>query len=171
MPEHRNDRAARLLAACALFSAAVLVVGQVAQHQFDMQPCAWCVLQRLLFLLTGIASAVGAWWLRRPAPRIGAALVADLFASAGIAAALWQQLVASKTDACLLTLADRVVMALSLHELAPSMFLATASCAEANQPLLGVPFALWSTAAFLLLSAALALALVDLLRAATRRTR
>jgi disulfide bond formation protein DsbB len=165
LPDGARARAVGLLTACALFCAFVLVLGQVAQHLLGMQPCAWCVLQRLLFLLAGIACGLGAWVLRARPARIGATLVADLFASAGLVAALWQHFVASRTDSCALTLADRIVMALSLHELAPSMFLATASCAEANVPLLGIPFALWSAAAFLLLGGALALALVSLLRA------
>ncbi|GAA4408276.1 disulfide bond formation protein B [Quisquiliibacterium transsilvanicum] len=164
MPDRDQGGAARLLAACACFCAAALALGQVAQHAFDMQPCAWCVLQRLIFLLAGISCALGAWVLRSRAGRLVAALTADLLVSAGLAAALYQHFVASRTDSCALTLADRLVMALSLPELAPSMFLATASCAEANLPLLGIPFALWSAAAFLLLAAALGLALVRLLR-------
>lgn len=164
MADRHHGRAAALLAACALFCALALVLGQVAQHVFDMQPCAWCVLQRLIFLVAGVACATGAWALRSRPGRLGAALVADLAVSAGLVAALYQHFVASRTDSCALTFADRLVMALSLHELAPSMFLATASCAEANIPLFGVPFALWSAAAFLLLSIAVALALVDLLR-------
>jgi len=164
LPNHDKARAAALLAACALFCALVLVLGLVLQHAFDMQPCAWCVLQRLIFLLVGVACALGAWVLRSGLPRLGATLAADLLASAGLAAALYQHFVASRTDSCALTLADRIVMALSLHELAPSVFLATASCAEANLPLLGIPFALWSAAAFLLTGVGLALALVLLLR-------
>ncbi|HWS74629.1 MAG TPA: disulfide bond formation protein B [Quisquiliibacterium sp.] len=164
MPDRDQSRAGALLAACALFCAVVVVLGQVFQHVFDMQPCAWCVLQRLLFLLVGVACALGAWVLRSRLPRLGATLAADLFASAGLAAALYQHFVASRTDSCVLTLADRIVMALSLHELAPSVFLATASCAEANLPLLGIPFALWSAAAFLMLGVAAALALVLQLR-------
>lgn len=164
MPDLAQGRAATLLAACAYFCAAALALGQVAQHAFDMQPCAWCVLQRLLFLLAGISCALGAWVLRSRPGRLLATLAADLLVSAGLAAALYQHFVASRTDSCALTLADRVVMALSLPEIAPSMFLATASCAEANLPLLGIPFALWSAAAFLLLAVGLGLALVGLLR-------
>ncbi len=140
-----------LLAACAVFCAAALVLALVLQHLFDMQPCAWCVLQRGLFLLAGLGCAVGAWLLRSRGGRAVFALFAGASAAAGLAAALYQHLVAARSDACMLTLADRIVMALSLHEIAPSMFLATASCADANLPLLGVPFALWSAAAFVLL--------------------
>lgn len=156
-------RAGTLLAAIALTAAAAVGLALVSQHRWDMQPCAWCVLQRLLFLLVGLACAAGAWVLRSRGPRLGAALLAEAFAAAGLAAALYQHLVASRSDSCVLTLADRIVMALSLHEIAPSMFLATASCAEANLPLLGIPFALWSATAFLLLGVALGLVLLSLL--------
>lgn len=159
-----GDRAARaLLAAGAAAGIAVLVVGLALQHGLGMQPCAWCVLQRLLFLLVAAACALGAWVPGRGA-RIGAALAADGLASAGAAAALWQHFVASSSDQCGVSFADKVIMALSLHEIAPWMFLADAPCSEANMPFLGVPFALWSLAAFLLLGLGAGTALVMLLR-------
>lgn len=169
MPDRNRERAAALLAACAVFCAVLLALGLVLQHVFDMQPCAWCVLQRLLFLLVGLACAAGAWVLRSRGARVGAALLAEAFAAAGLAAALYQHLVASRSDSCVLTLADRIVMALSLHEIAPSMFLATASCADANLPLLGVPFALWSAAAFVLLMLGAGAVLRALLRDGPQR--
>ena len=45
-------------------------------------------------------------------------------------------------------------MALHLHELAPWMFVAYASCDRANVPLLGIPFAIWSATLYVLLGLA-----------------
>lgn len=165
MPDRAQSRAATLLAACAIFCAGALALALLLQHSFEMQPCAWCVLQRGFFLLAGIACALGAWVLRSRAGRAAGALGGGAFALVGLGVAIYQQLVAAQSDSCDLTLADRIVMSLSLHEIAPSMFLATASCAEANLPMLGIPFALWSAAGFVLVLVGTGLALRELTRA------
>lgn len=117
-----------------------------------MQPCSWCVLQRLVFLLVGIFCALAAFSGRVRWLRAALAGLASMLSLSGLAAAVYQQTVASKSASCLLTLADRIVMSLSLHEIAPWMFMPTAPCNEANVPLLGVPFAVWSGLAFALLA-------------------
>jgi len=156
----------RVLAGCALFCAAALAIGVVLQHVFDMQPCSWCVLQRLVFLAIGVACAIGAA-VRARGPRLVVILGADALSAAGLAAALYQQFVASQSASCATSFADRVVMSLSLHELAPWMFMPNAPCNEANVPLLGVPFAIWSAMAFMLLGTAIAVALLATLRPRT----
>lgn len=125
----------------------------VSQHVFDMQPCPWCVLQRLVFVLIALATGVGSLW-RGPAGRSAAAGVAGLLALAGVAAALWQHFVAAATSSCKLTLADRIVSGLQLDALAPEVFAPRASCAEAAVDLLGVPYEFWSLALFALLALA-----------------
>ena len=130
----------------------------VSQHVFDMQPCAWCVLQRVVFLAIALVSlpalAVSGAWLRRP--RAAAAL---LLATAGMAAALWQHFVAAASTSCNLTLADRIVGGLGLDGLWPAVFAAYASCADAAVKLVGLPYELYSLLLFALL-AVLALRLV-----------
>ena len=125
----------------------------VSQHVFDMQPCPWCVLQRLVFVLIALATGVGSLW-RGPAGRSAAAGVAGLLALAGVAAALWQHFVAAATSSCKLTLADSIVSGLQLDALAPEVFAPRASCAEAAVDLLGVPYEFWSLALFALLALA-----------------
>lgn len=130
-----------------------LSIGAVAaalysQHMLDMQPCPWCVLQRLVFVLIAVASLLGLV-LRR----IGAALVLAL-AAAGAAAAVWQHFVAAKAASCDLTLADRVMGATGLDGRWPEVFMATASCADAKVDLFSVPYEFWSLGLFVLLGAA-----------------
>lgn len=142
-----------ILLACAVLAVGAVAVALVLQHVFDMAPCAWCTFQRLLYLLVGAFALLG--WLAR---RSRAALVAlsaltGLAAASGVWAALHQQFVASKTESCAFTFAERTLMALRLDESLPWLFEATASCSEANAPLLGLPFAAWSAALFLLLVA------------------
>jgi disulfide bond formation protein DsbB len=141
------------LAAMAAVSVGAVAVALVSQHVFDMQPCPWCVLQRLVFVLIALAAGTGALW-RRPAGRAAAAAVAGLLALAGAAAALWQHFVAAASSSCKRTLADRIVSGLQLDALAPEVFAPRASCAEAAVDLLGVPYEFWSLALFVLLAAA-----------------
>jgi disulfide bond formation protein DsbB len=136
----------------------VLALGAVAaalvsQHLFDMQPCPWCILQRLVFTVIALAALIGIVW-RAAAGRIVAGIGVVLLAVAGMAAALWQHFVAAATASCNLTLADRVVSGIGLDALMPEVFQARASCADAAVDLLGVPYEFWSLALFGLLAVA-----------------
>jgi disulfide bond formation protein DsbB len=145
--------ASRWLALMALACFAAVGAALVAQHAFDMQPCPWCILQRLLFVVIGIVSLLGALLASRglAAPMAGLAV---LLALAGGAAALWQHFVAAASASCNLTLADRIVAALRLNTLLPDAFEPRASCADAAVKVFGVPFEFWSLALFVLLAVA-----------------
>jgi disulfide bond formation protein DsbB len=152
----------KLLIAVGVMSMGSVALSIVLQNQFDMQPCAWCTLQRLVYLLIGAAA-----WLAWLVPGIGSVVLAwagTALAAAGECAAAWQQFVASRSASCDLTLADRIVKGLGLDELLPQVFKATAFCNEANMPLAGVPFAVWSMALYAAL-------FVLLIAAASRRNR
>lgn len=136
----------------------------VSQHRFDMQPCPWCTLQRLVFLCIAAFALLGLLWRGR-AGQFVAALGVDLFATLGAAAALWQHFVAANSSSCNLTLADKILSGLKLDALAPEVFEPRASCAEAKVNLLGLPYEYWSLALFLALGAVAVLALLQLLRA------
>jgi disulfide bond formation protein DsbB len=115
-----------------------------------MLPCPWCTLQRLIFLLVALAASFAAAapspGLRRWLAGLGLAL-----SMAGGASALWQHFVAAASDSCKLTLADKILDRLGLFDLAPSVFAPQASCADAAVSLLGLPYALWSLALFLVM--------------------
>lgn len=130
----------------------------VSQHRFGMEPCPWCILQRLLFVVVGLMGLVA--WVSRPrALTQSSAAVALVATFSGIAAGLYQNLVASKSASCNLTLADRIVTWTTLDRLMPEVFEVRASCADAAVKLLGVPYELWSVALFALLALALVWAL------------
>lgn len=152
----REARAWLLL--CGAVSVGGVLLALALQHFADMQPCAWCVLQRLIYLLIAVAAFAAAAVPGRPwrSPLIALGIA---FCGAGVWAALYQHLVAARSDACGVSFAEKVVMALNLHEIAPWMFIAYAPCDQANLPMLGVPFAIWSLALFVLLAVALGLAL------------
>lgn len=139
---------------------AILAIGSVgvalvSQHVFDMQPCAWCTFQRLIYLLIGGVALVATWRQvsgRGQRRRVSVlALTSVILALIGLASALYQHFVAARSDSCAVTLADKIIRGLGLDSLAPWLFKATAFCHEANIDLWRVPYALWSALLFALL--------------------
>lgn len=148
-------RADAWLAGVALASLAAVGVALVSQHVYDMQPCPWCVLQRVIFVAIALACGLGLVWRNR-AGRLVSASLGLLLALCGIAAALWQHFQAAASASCNLTLADKIVSRwLQLDQLLPDVFEPRASCADAAVSLLGVSYDFWSLALFVLLAAAL----------------
>jgi disulfide bond formation protein DsbB len=143
----------RLLGAMAALAAAALLLALLLQHGWDMRPCAWCVLQRLVCLAIILVAGAGSL-ARVRAAWLGAGLIGVALSAAGLAAALHQHFVAARSDACGVSFAEKIIMAAGLHEIAPWLLMPDASCQEANLPWLGVPFALWGAALFTLCGAA-----------------
>jgi disulfide bond formation protein DsbB len=128
------------------------------QRVLDMQPCPWCVLQRVIFLAIALAALPAGIWPAR-ALRWLCGGVAFVLALCGAAAALWQHFVAAASQSCAMTLADSVMRGSGLDEWWPEGFSATASCADAAARLLGVPYEFYSLALFIGLAAIAALLL------------
>lgn len=148
----------QLCAAAVVVPLAAVATALFTQHGLDMQPCPWCVLQRLIFVAIALAALPGllaggdvARWASGP--------LIGVLALCGMATALWQHFVASSSTSCALTLADRINRGLGLDELLPQVFASYASCAEAKATLLGVPYEFYSLTLFVGLSVAAALLL------------
>jgi len=147
-------RIPQVLVLVGLLSLGAVALAALAQYAFDMQPCPWCVLQRFIYIVIGVLALLGALLAdtaRRVA--IGLALLATL---SGIASALWQQLAAVNENSCDLSLAERITTGLHLDRILPQLFIAYASCADAAVSVLGIPFAVWSCAMYVLLALLLA---------------
>ena len=158
-------RIPQVLAIIGVLSLGAVGLAALAQYAFDMQPCPWCVLQRFIYIVVAVLALIGAFvsgTTRRIAVGLGA-----LAALSGVAAALWQQLVAASSTSCNLTLAERITTALQLDRILPQLFIAYASCADAAVDILHIPFAVWSCIMFALLS----VLLLWTLRAAMRPAR
>jgi disulfide bond formation protein DsbB len=157
-----------LLLSIGFGSLAALAVALVAQHGFDIQPCPWCVIQRVAVIALAFVALTGAA-ASRAAPRAAPASAALLLValSVGGAVAAWHQhTVASKQLSCAFTWADRTLMAWQLDALWPAMFRVGATCADAAKAtMLGWPFEVWSGAWFALVGLAAAGVLVQLARA------
>ena len=136
-----------LLAGSALVSLGAVGAALVSQHVYDMQPCPWCVLLRLIFVALAAVALLGLAWRSGLGQRVGA-LLALAMAICGIATALWLHFVAAASASCNLTFADRFMAATGLDGLWPQVFAAYASCADAKTSLLGVPYEFWSLALF-----------------------
>lgn len=143
-------RPALMLALAGVASLAAVGAALVSQHVFGMQPCPWCILQRLIFAAIGVVCLAGALLPVRAAV-LPAGLLTAVLAVLGAAAGLYQHFVAARSASCNLTLADRIVSRTQLDALLPEVFEVRASCADAAANLLGIPYEFWSVALFVLL--------------------
>ena len=142
-----------LLLATVLVPLAAVAAALVSQHVYDMQPCPWCVLQRVVFVAIALAALPGLLVNQRGMRRISAAVVLTL-SLCGAAAALWQHFVAASSVSCNMTLADRIVGGLGLDELAPQVFAAYATCADAAVKIAGISYEFFSLTLFIALGLA-----------------
>jgi len=153
----------RVFGLAAAASAAGVAMALTSQHVFDLQPCPWCILQRMIFMLITLVALAGMAWRSRAGTMV-CAVVMDLLATAGISAALWQHFVAANSQSCNLTLADKIISGLGLDGAFPEIFAPRASCADAVASMLGVPYEFWSLALFAVVGALALLALLALFK-------
>ena len=149
-----QGRGTPLLWCIALACIAAVGAALVSQHVFGMEPCPWCVLQRVIFLAIAIACGIGLVWRAAAGRRLSAGL-AFVLALCGMAAALWQHFQAAASASCNLTLADKIVSrTLHLDRLWPEVFSARSSCADAAISLFGIPYDFWSLGLYALIAVA-----------------
>ena len=146
-------RARPLLAGLTVLPLLAVAAALFTQYRMDMMPCAWCVLQRLCFVVIALAGLLGLVLPGATLRRV-AGLLALLGAAAGITAALWQHFVANASDSCAMSLADRLMGFTGLDSRYPEVFAAYASCADAKVDLLGLPYEFWSLGLFVVLAIA-----------------
>ena len=141
----------KILRLISLFSFCSVAIALVSQYVYDMQPCAWCVFQRLTYLTIGAVS----FFVTLGQPKkirlaLGSGFV-SAGAIAGVASAWYQEQVASNSFSCAQTLADQIMTKTGLDAAVPWLFGIYASCMEARVKLLGIEYAWWSLAMFTLL--------------------
>jgi disulfide bond formation protein DsbB len=147
------------LATLGLACAASVGAALLAQHQFGMEPCPWCILQRMLFIVLAVLCLVSAALPGSVSRRALSGLTLPL-AAGGVAAALWQHFVAAKSSSCALTFADKVITFFHVDTRWPEVFEVRANCADAAATILGVPFEFWSLALFAVCGMALLYSLI-----------
>jgi disulfide bond formation protein DsbB len=144
------SRRTALLLGTVLIGLGSVAVALWTQHVLGMQPCPWCVLQRLILTVIALVALLGLAWRAATGTVTTALLILGLSLS-GVAAALWQHFVAAASDSCKLTLAERIISGLGLDGSLPEVFQPRASCADAAVKLFGVPYEFWSLALFVLI--------------------
>ena len=76
-----------MLLVLGLLCAGSVGLALLAQHRFDMQPCPWCILQRILFIALSVLATFGTASMRRSsAPTLSRASCAVSGAAAMAAA-------------------------------------------------------------------------------------
>ncbi|MGP1613651.1 MAG: disulfide bond formation protein B [Pollutimonas bauzanensis] len=144
-----NNIPSRLLHLIALLCVAAVAIALVSQHVFGMQPCAWCVLQRLVFLAIAAVCWLGLLLGRRSAViRRVAALLAAALSAGGATAAWYQYTVAANMFSCDMTFADRFMVKTGLDAHLPWLFGIFASCMDARVDFFGLEYALWGLGLF-----------------------
>jgi protein dithiol:quinone oxidoreductase len=142
------------------FILAVISFGAVGfaiftQMVWNMQPCPWCIVQRMLYLLIGASATVGLIFNQSPKSRFGSRMgwLSLGLAVSGLGLAIYQNRVAAFQTSCNFSVAEKFVMWTGLDELIPTLFQITASCADAAMnKLLGLPYELASACLFLALA-------------------
>ncbi len=139
----------RALAILALASAGAFLFALFSQHVLGMQPCAWCILQRMICVLIAIVAGLG-WSMRRAGAVPGILLGAGFLLSVGGAVAAWyQHTVAAQSFTCDMSFADQAVTGSGLDALMPQVFGIYATCADSAVDLLGVRYEVWTLILFI----------------------
>jgi len=125
-------------------------VALFSQHVLGMAPCAWCILQRVLFILIAALALIGLIGSAFRFWRLFNWSLIVITASAGIAVAWYQLTVAAKAFSCDRTFADRIISGSGLETLAPWLFGIYATCLDAAISVFGLDYAAWGLALFVI---------------------
>ena len=139
-----------LFAVIGLCAAGLLAAAGYLQHgPLAEQPCPLCIMQRYLYIFITAVAFAGA--IHGPASRgarVYGALIA-LIAAGGIGIATWQITKGSTMLTCIEDPIGVFINDLPMATWWPNYFLATAGCADANPPILGISVPVWSVIWFI----------------------
>jgi disulfide bond formation protein DsbB len=82
--DRRDSGSASLLVAIGVLSLVALLIALVSQHGFGIEPCAWCVMQRVVVIAIILVAFAGAL-IARGLPRLGPIVAALLLLTLSIA--------------------------------------------------------------------------------------
>lgn len=150
--------------AASLISAVVLGFAYYLQEVKFLDPCPWCVVQRIVYLLIGALALVALLHgpMRAGAARYG--LLGGVLALAGAAAALyqvWLQADPVRANSCTGSVVERILDRVALGDLWPAFLQYDGPCTLKAWSLFGLSIPEWSALWFCVL----AVLLLSLLRA------
>jgi disulfide bond formation protein DsbB len=144
---------------------AILASAFYAQHgPQHQQPCPLCILQRYGYMAIALTALIAT--LHGPG-RVGAivyALIADVFASAGLAVAVWLVLKGHTMKSCMEDPIGNFVNGLPSADWWPEFLFATGGCGDVYPPLFGLAVPVWSLTWFVVFSVALMLFMFNKIR-------
>ena len=152
-------RSGRLFTLVFLVCVGLLAFALYLQHWRNLDPCPWCVVQRLGYMLVGMIALVAA--LHRPGP-IGTTVYSSLgivASLAGIAAAGYQiylQVDPERAAKCVGSPVERILDQLEIGSLIPSLLQYDGPCTPKPWSFLGLSVPEWSLVWFVLLAATFA---------------
>lgn len=142
----------RILNLIALACLASVGFALFSQYMWNMQPCAWCVFQRLILLLIA-AICLLANLFRQDFLKKLFAFFSFSLSIGGVLSAWYQYSVAANMFSCDMTFADQFMAKWTgLDGMVPWLFGIYASCMDAKVDLLGIEYALWALALFVILT-------------------
>jgi protein dithiol:quinone oxidoreductase len=152
-------RSARLLTGIFFGCTFALGTALYLQHANNLDPCPWCVVQRMVFVLIGLVALAGA--LHRPrAFGVTAYLsVIGLLTISGIAAATYHihlQSDPARAAQCAGSFVERLLDCLALGTMIPSLFQYDGPCTLKPWSLFGLSIPEWSLVAYVLVLVAVA---------------
>ena len=157
MPDPRiiAERSGRSFTAIFLVCVGLLGFALYLQHVKGLDPCPWCVVQRLGFMLIALIALIGA--LHRPgvAGMIAYSLLGLAAALAGVAAGayhVWLQSDPVRAAKCIGSPVERILDTLQLGRIAPPLLQYDGPCTLKPWSLFGLSIPEWSLAWFVLLA-------------------
>jgi disulfide bond formation protein DsbB len=150
------DRAGRMFTWLFLGCIVILAIALYLQHYQDLDPCPWCIVQRLVYIAIGLTALTAA--LSRPA---GAGIflfsaLAGLLALAGGAAAIYHILLQSdpvRAQSCTGSIVEKLLDASKLGKIIPPLLQYDGPCTLKPWFMLGLSIPDWSLIGFALVLA------------------
>ncbi len=155
MPASRSTLSRRVFALIFLVCVGLLAFALYLQHWQGLDPCPWCVVQRLGFILVGLIALVGA--IHGPGAR-GTAIYSTLgvvAAAAGAAAGTYHVYLQSdpvRAAKCIGSPVETILDRLELGKLAPSLLQYDGPCTLKPWSFLSLSIPEWSLAWFVILA-------------------
>lgn len=154
-----TDRCSRIFTLIFLACVAILGFALYLQHVKDLEPCPWCVVQRLLYIAVGLICLVAA--LHRPGP-----VIATFYAMLGAATALGGALAAgyhvylqadeARARACAGSAVERFLDQTDVGSWIPPLLQYDGPCTLVDWSFLWLSIPEWSFVCFVVLGVALA---------------
>jgi disulfide bond formation protein DsbB len=154
-PRLATDRAARVFTLVFLVAFGLVGFALYLQHARNLDPCPWCIVQRIGLLVVGLIALVAA--LHRPG-RSGTIFYSVLGGAVAIAGAaagayhVWLQSDPVRAAKCVGSPVERILDATGIGRWAPPLLQYDGPCSLKPWDLLGLSIPEWSAAWFVILA-------------------